>query len=263
MTNNIKRRATSLFLASTLFAGSVSLAGCGSKNNEVKNTDNSIGGSFSESDKSTNANDDKQVINDSAASSSSISDPSDDELTKNDNQDTEFEYELPIEDDKAVADNEKQSKDEEEISMLGEAEMLIDPNGINYDIRGEYNLEDLYVIDASLLDDSLKGKSYITTTSSYSIIDGDKNLVFVCYPSINSDFVLVHQIAFINNEFSSVSYYSNISGGVSTDSNDMNTVISNAMIRPLSERVNTPLMSLEDLQALVKSINEENKLTLK
>lgn len=152
--------------------------------------------------------------------------------------------------------------DSDVVPTLGSAEELISPNSVQYDIRSEYNLGELFVIDAPLLNESLKGKKYITTTTCFSLNYVEKNVVFVCYPSINSDFILVHQIAFVNNEFSNVAYYSNISGGVSTDSNDMNTVISNAMIRPLSEKTDIPVLSLEEAQELVKKINDESKLTL-
>lgn len=248
MAMDIKKRATSIVLASTLFASGISLTSCGNRNTEtLSNPDKSVSDSSELKDKKTDT-----------SSSSAVQDKSVEPEIEENKVDLDDE---PLKDDSQSKVDEQEELTDDTLS-LGEAERLIDPNGIGYDIRSEYNLDELYVIDASLLDESLKGKSYITTTSCYSIIDGDKNLVFVCYPSINSDFILVHQITFVNNEFNSVSYYSNISGGVSTDSNDMNTVISNAMIRPLSERTDTLVLSLEEAQELVKKINDENKLIL-
>ena len=277
MSNDFKRRITSTVLAATLFGGSVTLTSCGSKlNNDVSSVDksssSSIGDDVSSIDKSIFDEIDNLLFGkgDTSIEETKTEEPVEEDKApdtsedkKDDKNDDVTEDETDKKNDTILEDEtDKKNESNDDTSTLGSAEKLIDPNGIPYDIRSEYNLDELFVIDASLLDESLKGKKYITTTMNYAVNDGDKNIIFVCYPSINSDFILVHQIVFVNNEFSNVSYYSNISGGVSTNSNDMNTVISNSMVRPLAEKTDVPVLSLEEVQSLVKQINDENTLVL-
>lgn len=277
MSNDFKRRVTSTVLAATLFGGSVTLSSCGSKlNNEVSSADksasSSMSGDTSSIDKSKFEEIDDLLFGkgDTSSEETKTEEPVEDDKTsdtsedkKDDKNDDVIEDETDKKNDTIVEDEtDKKNESNDDTPTLGSAEQLINPNSVSYDIRSEYNLDELYVIDASLLDESLKGKKYITTTMNFSANYGEKNVIFVCYPSINSDFILVHQISFVNNEFSDVSYYSNISGGVSTDSNDMNTVISNSMIRPLAEKTDVLVLSLEEVQSLVKQINDENTLVL-